>query len=77
MTTRTELEAMLVDAKEKRHLLVTGRAPRVLVDQNGERVEFNHASVSKLSQYIAELERQLLSMSGGAGQTGRPIKVWI
>jgi c-di-GMP-binding flagellar brake protein YcgR len=46
----------LEDAREKYHLLLTGQAARVLVDQNGERVEFTAASKSHLADYIQQLE---------------------
>lgn len=50
---------MLVEAREQYHKLVMGIAPRVVVDQNGERVEFTAANRQSLYNYIAELERQL------------------
>lgn len=52
-------QAMLADARAQYHKLVTGVAPRVVVDQNGERVEFTAANRQALYNYIAELERQL------------------
>lgn len=39
------------------HDLRTGRSARVVVDQNGERVEFTSANVAGLRAYIDELER--------------------
>jgi hypothetical protein len=38
------------------HELRTGRSARVVVDQNGERVEFTSANVAGLRAYIEELE---------------------
>jgi gpW len=55
-------QTMLTDAREQYHKLVTGIAPRVVVDQNGERVEFTAANRQALYNYIAELERQLGTM---------------
>lgn len=52
-------QAMLVEAREQYHKLVMGIAPRVVVDQNGERVEFTAANRQSLYNYIAELEKQL------------------
>lgn len=47
-----ELAEMLKDAREAYARLVTGKAVRVVVDQNGERVEFTAASASRLNSYI-------------------------
>ncbi len=49
----------LADAEQQYHLLLTGRATRVFVDQNGERVEYVAANASRLSAYIADLRRKL------------------
>jgi hypothetical protein len=53
----------LADAEKQLHLLVTGQAATVMVDQNGERVEFRPADSRRLAAYIGELRRQI------AGQT--------
>ena len=39
--------------------LMTGKAPRVLVDQNGERIEFTPANAGRLKAYIVDLQTQL------------------
>lgn len=49
----------LTEAREAYHELVTGRAPRVVVDQNGERVEFTAANRQMLYLYIQRLEAEL------------------
>ena len=64
------LEERLAAAKTAYHNLLTGIMPRVVVDQNGERVEFTAANASRLAQYIADLERQL---NGSIG----PMNVWF
>lgn len=51
------LAEQLADAKAKYHLLVTGAAPRVFVDQNGERIEYAPANAARLSMYIERLEK--------------------
>lgn len=53
------LEQQLTDAKSQYHLLVTGQAAKVYVDQNGERVEYVAANASRLAAYITSLERQV------------------
>ncbi len=60
--------AMLQDARKAYHALVTGTSPRVVVDQNGERVEFTAANRQSLYNYISQLEAQL-----GVGCGGTPI----
>lgn len=55
LTTQEKLDA----AESAYHDLITGAKPRVVVDQNGERVEFTAANSSKLAQYIKSLKNQL------------------
>lgn len=59
LATREELEKRLADAEHQQHLLLTGQSARVLVDQNGERVEFTAINAYRLAAYIQELKRQL------------------
>lgn len=56
---RLLLETRLAEAKTALHTLQMGQQARVLVDQNGERVEFTPNTVSRLTAYIAELESEL------------------
>lgn len=51
--------ALLTEARRAYHALVTGTSPRVVVDQNGERVEYTAANRSALNVYIQQLEVQL------------------
>lgn len=62
----TTLE-LLTEARAAYHSLMTGTMARVVVDQNGQRVEFTAANSTKLYGYIQELERLL------AGESGTPI----
>lgn len=59
------LEEQLADAQAQYHLLVTGQAAKVYVDQNGERVEYVAANASRLAAYIAKLERQIAGSNLG------------
>lgn len=59
-------QALLNDARAKYHALVTGTAARVVVDQNGERVEFAAANRNSLYNYIQQLEGQLATTCGAA-----------
>jgi len=61
----------LTDARASYHDLLTGKSPRVVVDQNGERVEFTAANSQKLYLYIQQLERELsLSPTRVTGPAG-------
>lgn len=57
-------QQQLESAREAYHNLVTGRMARVVVDQNGERVEFALANAPRLLAYIQTLE-------AACGKTGR------
>lgn len=50
---------LLKEAKAAYHELLTGQAAVVLVDSNGERVEYRPANVNQLRSYIRDLEAQL------------------
>lgn len=69
---RAVLETRLADAEQQYHLLVTGQAAKVFVDQNGERIEYQQGSAIRLSAYIADLKRQL-----GLGSGMGPLNVWF
>ncbi|SFD52255.1 gpW protein [Pseudomonas citronellolis] len=51
--------------------LIMGNKPRVIVDQNGERVEFTAASASRLYLYVQQLEQQLCP--SGVPRPNRPM----
>ncbi len=53
------LQQRLEEAKAALHDLMTGRAVRVVVDQNGERVEYSVANKANLLAYIAMLEAEI------------------
>lgn len=64
-------EERLADAKASYHKLLTGNSVRVLVDQNGERIEYTAANREKLAMYIQELEALVAGKTVG---TGGPLK---
>ena len=70
------LKEQLADAQKQYHLLVTGQAARVYVDQNGERVEYVAANSSRLQQYIARLEGKIAEAAGASGPSG-PMRVFF
>lgn len=63
------LQDRLVAAERAYHDLMTGKSVRVLVDQNGERVEFTLANHFRLSTYIQLLKNQLANECG----IGKPV----
>lgn len=52
------LDDKIAEAEAAYHSLVTGSMARVVVDQNGERVEFTPANAVRLYQYINDLKSQ-------------------
>jgi membrane protease subunit (stomatin/prohibitin family) len=64
-----DLQAKLDEAKEQYHNLITGQMARVIVDQNGEKVEFTSANRTSLDSYIRALSGQLASCCGVANVT--------
>lgn len=56
----------IAQAEEALHNLVTGTMARVVVDQNGDRVEYTMTNAKDLRAYIATLR-------AGPGQTNRPL----
>lgn len=71
-TERQLISSRLADAQQQLHLLATGQAVRVVVDQNGERVEYGAATSANLQKYIAELQRTL-----GTVTVSGPLQVWF
>jgi gpW len=70
----SDLKSKLRDAEAAYHNLMTGKAPKVIVDQNGERVEYNTASAPRLAQYIQELKRLL---GTGPGVPTGPMSIYL
>jgi hypothetical protein len=68
---RQELTARLTQAESAYHELMTGRQPRVLVDQNGERVEYSPSNHFRLAAYINDLKVKLGLITNG------PMRVWM
>jgi hypothetical protein len=57
------LSEQLEEARAAYHDLITGKAARVVIDQNGERVEFVAANRQALYTYIQRLEAQIAGSS--------------
>lgn len=54
--TDEECKALLAEAKAAYHTLMMGTRARVIVDQNGQRVEFAASNKGDLYAYIQSLE---------------------
>lgn len=52
--------------------IISGNKARVIVDQNGERVEFTSANIARLYQYIVE-QKALLNPCAGRSRPNRPM----
>lgn len=65
--TATQAALWLPEAQAAYHALVIGGSARVVVDQNGERVEYTSASRAALASYIAGLEGIIAGKSANPG----------
>ena len=68
------LAEQLAEARAAYHRLQIGEAAVVLVDQNGERVEYRPATAPRLAAYIGDLERQIAGQSRPAVLTFKTSK---
>lgn len=74
-------EEMLKEARDAYHHLLTGKTVVTLIDQNGERIEFQKANATNLANYIRMMEIEL-SLCGGCsgqynGQHYRPLRTYL
>ncbi len=73
VATTEELQALLTEAETAYHDLCIGNSVRVMVHQNGTRVEYTPANRFALQAYINDLKRQL----GVLTNVARPMRVWF
>lgn len=73
MATTAEL---LAQAEAAYHQLVTGLQPRVVVDQNGERIEYTSANRGALYSYIQELKARVAAPNANPA-IRRPLRLWL
>lgn len=76
-TTPSQLACLLADAEKAYHQLITGTMPRVVVDQNGERVEFTAANRQDLAAYIQTLRSQCAPAGGFAMPSNGPAQFYF
>ena len=72
----TIIRNRLDTAREQYHKLMTGKAARVLVDQNGERIEYTSVSSSSLLRYIRDLEAIIDRETRGRNSSGPLRFIW-
>lgn len=65
VSTREEIIALLKEAEAAYHELVIGQSVKVIVHQNGQRIEYTAANRSALKSYIAELKSNLGPVQAG------------
>ena len=65
------LASRVSEAQAALHQLATGKMVRVVVDQNGERVEFTMVNIGTLRAYIADLMAQ---QTGADSLVRRPLR---
>lgn len=70
VATTAELQVMLSEAEKAYHDLAIGGGTRVLVDQSGERIEFQATSLTRLRSYILELKKELGILPRSEGPLG-------
>jgi hypothetical protein len=69
------LASRLVQAEDAYHAIMTGRQALVVVDQNGERVEYNRANAFQLAAYIRALKTEIANPT--ATPITGPMGIWF
>lgn len=64
------LQERYTEAEEAYHNLMTGNMPRVVVDQNGERVEFTSTNAPRLLMYVNKLKAEIDALSNPTTSRG-------
>lgn len=79
LTSKTlqELQGLQQLAGEAYQRLAFGGAPRVVVDQNGERVEFTAASKESLNSYLLALSMAIQAKTQIPVGLTRPLSFWF
>lgn len=73
MTDLATLQQRLAEAETALHNALLGNAPTVVVDQNGERIEYSRTRPGDLNKYIQSLRWQIAQLQGTA-VTGGPLR---
>jgi len=59
-----KLQQRLCEAEDAAHDIALGKGARVVVDHNGERIEYNHTSLKSLRGYISQLKNDIAICEG-------------
>lgn len=73
MADLAQLQLWLAEAQSAYHTVMMGGQATVVVDQNGERVEFSRTNPQALLKYIAYLQAQI-NLLLGVAVTGGPLR---
>ena len=73
MADLAQLQAWLVEAQNAYHTVMIGGQPTVVVDQNGERIEYSRSNPQSLLKYTAYLQAQI-NLLLGVAVTGGPLR---
>lgn len=73
----TTLPDLLTEAQKAYHQLMTGKAVRKWVDQNGEQMEYSRANIAQLSSYIAQLKADIAECEGGTRAYRGPLRFFF
>lgn len=76
MADLAQLETWLQEAENAYHTVAIGGGVTVVVDQNGERVEYSRANLAALGKYVATLQAKINSLKGVA-VTGGPLRPYF
>nr|DAP77654.1 MAG TPA: Head to tail joining protein [Caudoviricetes sp.] len=71
-----DLADRLRDAKDAYYRILTGQNVIIVIDQNGERIEYQKANITALAEYIRKLELELASCSGGV-KAHQPLRIYF
>lgn len=66
---------MLRELKDAYLRIVTGQNVIVVIDQNGERIEYQKANLTELANLIRTVEAELARCAGGLGAY-QPLRVY-
>jgi hypothetical protein len=76
MADLAQLQTWLNEAQAAYHTVLIGGQPTVVVDQNGERVEYSRSNPAALLKYINYLQAQI-NLLMGVAVTGGPLRPYF
>ena len=61
---------LLAEARDARHMILTGKAVSRFIDANGEQIEYSKSNLDKLDRYISDMEKA----EAGPRYLARPLR---